>query len=245
MVPPPMTLLTMATGTLILIPTPLGEESPVECIPATAIAALASVRTLLVENERSARRALARLGLGDRIGVCVFRELSEHTRPEEMDDVLAALEGGTDVGVLSEAGCPVIADPGSSLVRRCHERGIRVAAHVGPSSVILAVMASGFSGQTFAFRGYLPIPRDGRVRAIRELERRARDTGETQVFMETPYRNQHLLEDLLATCDPGTALSIACELTTPGEYVRTRRIREWVGDTPPLKKRPALFLLGR
>ena len=235
----------MPTGALILIPTPLGELAPLETIPEAARRALGEVDLLLVENERSARRYLARAGIGRGLDGVEFHELSEHTRPEELEPFVAAMAGGRRVGVVSEAGCPGIADPGAELARLCHERGIRVIALPGPSSVILAVMASGLGGQSFAFHGYLPVKPELRVRRIRELERQARERGQTQVVMETPYRNERLFADLLAACDGATLLCVACDLTTASEYVSTRRVADWrTAPAPALRRRPALFLLG-
>ena len=200
---------------------------------------------LLVESERAARRYLARLAVGRSIDDIELRELSEHTRPAELESYLAAMESGKAVGVMSDAGSPGIADPGAELARACHERGIRVIALPGPCSATLAVMASGLGGQRFAFSGYLPVEREPRIRRIRELESRAREQGETQVFMETPYRNLKLFAELVETCRADTALCIACDLTTPDEYVRTWPVSRWRGESPPIRKRPALFVLGR
>jgi 16S rRNA (cytidine1402-2'-O)-methyltransferase len=236
----------MARGSLLLIPVPWGELAPIDTVPDVARRALLELHMLLVESERTARRYLARLGVDREQGDLELHELSEHTKPEELEPYVAAMERGLDVGVISEAGCPGIADPGAELARLCHERGIRVIALPGPSSILLAVMASGLGGQSFAFHGYLPVQRELRVRRIRELERRASERSETQVFMETPYRNERLFADLLATCRGGTLLCVARELTLPEEEVRTKTVAAWRASSPPaLRKRPALFLLGK
>lgn len=236
----------MPSGALILIPTPLGELAPLDTIPEAARRALGEVDLLLVENERAARRYLARAGIARGLDGVEFHELSEHTRPEDLEPYVAAMAQGRRVGVVSEAGCPGIADPGADLARLCHERGIQVIALPGPSSVILAVMASGLGGQSFAFHGYLPVKPEARMKAIRDVERRAVDHGQTQVFIETPYRNDRLLADLLTVCRPETLVCVAVDLCTPHEYVATKRVAQWrAAPALPLKKRPALFLLGR
>ena len=229
-------------GTLFLIPSPLGDRAPVDTLPDAARRAIGRLDLLLVESERSARRHLARLGAAR--ADLPLGELSEHSRTADLEPYLEELERGKSVGVMSDAGSPGIADPGAELARRCHERGIRVVALPGPSSVTLAVMASGLGGQRFAFSGYLPVEREARIRRIRELEARARSRRETQVFMETPYRNLKLFADIVETCRPDTALCVACDLTTEDEYVRTWPVSRWRAETPPIHKRPALFLLG-
>lgn len=169
--------------------------------------------------------------------------LNEHTPFNELEGLLAPLLAGNDVGLLSEAGCPAVADPGAGLVRLAHQRNLRVVPLVGPSSILLALMASGLNGQRFVFRGYLPAERSKRVSKIVELERDSIARDQTQIFIETPYRNQKLLESLVFTCHDDTVLCIACNLTLASEYISTRTVREWRHSLPELNEKPAIFLL--
>jgi 16S rRNA (cytidine1402-2'-O)-methyltransferase len=169
--------------------------------------------------------------------------LDEHTQVREFGNLLAPLLAGIDTGLLSEAGCPAIADPGAGLVRLAHQKNIRVVPLVGPSSILLALMSSGLNGQRFAFHGYLPVENSKRIKKIIELEKSSITSDQTQIFIETPYRNQKLLETITATCRQGTALCVACNLTLPGELIATRTIKEWKRLSPDLANKPAVFLL--
>lgn len=226
--------------TLYMIPTPIGQTPSTE-----NRAVIERLEYFVVENVRTARRLLSSLKLGRPIEELHFEELSEHTKPEEVEGLLGPLLEGHDMGMLSEAGAPGVADPGAELVAACHRRGIRVVPLVGPSSILLALMASGQCGQSFAFNGYLPVKPPERVRAIRHFERRALSEGQTQVFIEAPYRNNQLLGDLLATCAPATRLTVAVDLTDPKEYIRTMSVADWrQANKPELHKRPAIFIIG-
>jgi len=228
-------------GTLYLTPVGLGGDDVPSLVPPATIETARTLRTFVVENARSARgflKAIAHPGPLQELKLLI---LDEHTR--DVAPLLAPLLAGEDCGLMSEAGCPAVADPGAALVHQAHEAGIRVAPLVGPSSILLALMASGMNGQRFAFHGYLPVEPAERARAIKALE--ARSGAETQIFIETPYRNSALLSALLEHCRGDTLLCIAADLTLPAGFVCVRTIREWKKKLPMLDRRPAVFLLGR
>jgi len=228
-------------GVLYLIPVALGSEDAAALIPPATVDAARSLRTFIVENAKSARRFLKAIGHPVPLQELQFHTLDEHTR--DVAPVLAPLLAGEDCGLMSESGCPSVADPGSTLVRRAHEAGVRVVPLAGPSSILLALMASGMNGQRFAFHGYLPVERAERARKLKELEARAGD--ETQIFIETPYRNEQLLSALLQQCRGDTMLCIAADLTLPGGFVAARTVAEWNEKPPKLDRRLAVFLLSR
>lgn len=230
-------------GTLYLIPTTLGANDPRESIPAPVLDKMLSLRTFVVEELRTARRYLSEAGLKGHIGELDLHELNEHTTPEQVSELLCLFADGRDVGLMSEAGLPAVADPGAQLVALCHREGIRVVPCVGPSSLMLALMASGLNGQSFAFRGYLPAKTDERKKAIREAERLSASLSQTQVFIETPYRNDVLMSDLVETCRPATLITVAADLTCPDEFIRTRTAAEWKRAVPQIGKRPCVFLM--
>lgn len=234
----------MPKGKLFLIPTTLGDVDPKSSLPATVIARIQSLGTFVVEEVRTARRFLTTLKMEKPIQELKFHELSEHTNPAEIPTFLKSALEGQDIGLLSEAGCPCVADPGALLVRAAHDKGVQVVPLVGPSSLMLALMASGLNGQNFAFAGYLPKEQGARVRAIVELERLARAKGQTQLFIETPYRNAHMVEDLLKSCKSDTRLCIASDLTLPTEFAQTKAISEWRKAVPDLGKQPTVFVIG-
>lgn len=234
----------MKTGTLYLIPVPLGEEGDIETlIPQQARQLAASLRTFVVEHPKTARQFLKKTGTVIPLQEIRMSTLNEHTHQEELENLLQPLLAGEDIGLLSEAGCPAVADPGANLVRLAHTRNIRVVPLVGPSSILLALMASGLNGQSFAFLGYLPAERNERVKRITEIEQTSQRLDQTQIFIETPYRNNQLLQDLLGTCHPETELCVASDLTLPSESVMTRRMSEWKKNQPDYNKQPAIFLL--
>lgn len=235
----------MTKGTLYLIPTTLGDTAVEAVMPASVKDVINIVDEFIVEDERSARRYLKKAGITKPLDTLVLHALNKHTRPEDVAGYLSAIDKGKNVGVVSEAGCPGIADPGADVVKIAHRKGIKVVPLVGPSSILLALMASGFNGQSFAFHGYLPKERGERIRKLKELERTAQQKDQTQLFIETPFRNQHLLEDIVTSCSPSTPLCIACDLTLPTELVRTQTIAEWKKQLPDLNKRPAIFLIYR
>jgi 16S rRNA (cytidine1402-2'-O)-methyltransferase len=219
---------------LYAIPTPLGGEAR-DALPAPALATIRNIRDFAVENAKSARAFLGALGLP-------VRELNI-VEIADKADLLAPLRAGRALGLLSEAGCPAIADPGAQLVEAAHREGFRVVPLIGPSSITLALMASGLEGQRFAFCGYLPREAGPRAKRIRELETRSRRERETEVFIETPYRNEALFSALLEACAPTTRLCVAADLTLPTESVRTRSVAEWRRSKGAIGKRPAVFLL--
>ncbi|QEC52011.1 16S rRNA (cytidine1402-2'-O)-methyltransferase [Anseongella ginsenosidimutans] len=234
----------MKKGKLLLIPVPLGEGAIENSLVPGLQAAIAEMDEFIVENGKTARRFLKQMGIRTPMNELRLHVYDKHSDNAAIDDYLKPVLQGKDVGLLSEAGCPAVADPGALIVRRAHEKNIRVVPYVGPSSIILSLMASGFNGQQFAFQGYLPIPRPERIRKIQELERASRKLRQTQIFIETPFRNNQLLEDLLGACHATASLSISCDLTTDTEFIATRRIAEWKSQPhPDLHKRPAVFLL--
>ncbi|OGS91967.1 MAG: SAM-dependent methyltransferase [Gallionellales bacterium GWA2_60_18] len=231
-------------GTLYLIPCTLGDTPAAQVLPQHAIDTARRLRHFVVEEPRSARRFLSALKPEQPVQSLHFATLNEHTGAQELGGLLAPLLAGEDVGLVSEAGCPGVADPGAELVSLAHRNGIRVVPLVGPSSILLALMASGLNGQCFAFHGYLPVAEAERDKAIAELEAESARRGQTQIFIETPYRNEKLLTALLARCRPQTLLCVASDLTLPGESIRTQSIAQWKAQPfPPLNKHPSLFLL--
>ena len=230
-------------GKLYLFPSPLGDNEPREVIPGPVLDRMLEIRTFVVEEVRTARRFLSRAGLKGHIGELSFHELNEHTQPKEVEALASLFENGQDVGLITEAGLPAVADPGALLVALCHRRGIEVVPFTGPSSLMLALMASGLDGQSFAFCGYLPAKTDERRSAIRTVEKRSSQLHQTQLFIETPYRNDSLMADLLASCREDTRLCIAADLTLPTATIRTRTVREWKKAPLEIGKRPCVFLL--
>ena len=232
-------------GELYLIPNLLGETSVDSSLPPIIATITSSISHFVVEEERTARRFIKLLCPERVIRELSFQVLNEHTKPHEVEALISPLLTGNDVGVISEAGCPGIADPGAELVRRAHELGIKVHPLVGPCSMTLALMASGFNGQRWRFLGYLPIEGGARKDAIRAIERDLYDHHETQIMMDTPYRNQKLFEELLSTCRGDTRICIASALTTAQESITVHTVNEWRGMGFTAPKSPAIFLLGR
>ncbi|NVI03486.1 SAM-dependent methyltransferase [Paraburkholderia youngii] len=235
------------TGTLYLIPNTLGEgdASALELVlPAPVRARAASLHYYIGENAKTTRAFLKKVGTKRPIQEIEIRELNVNTPGGEIDKLLAPLLSGTDAGLVSEAGCPAVADPGAILVRRAHERGVKVVPLVGPSSILLALMASGLNGQTFAFHGYLPVDAAERAKRLRDLEQQSRKSKQTQIFIETPYRNRALLDTLLVTCAPSTLVCVAVDLTLPSEVIASRSVADWKKKPEiDLHKRPAIFLI--
>ncbi len=232
-------------GNLYLIPTGLGSRDAASLLPPATLEVIFELRHFIVENAKSARAFLKSVRYPHALQDIVFLTLDEHTPEAEMSRLLAPLEKGSPCGLLSEAGCPAIADPGAALVRKAHAQGIRVIPLVGPSSILLALMASGLNGQRFCFHGYLPVESGQRCSRIAELEAASRRDDAAQIFIETPYRNQSLLQSILATCRPDTLLCIAADITLPGETICTRTILAWKKAPPELHRRPTVFVLYR
>jgi 16S rRNA (cytidine1402-2'-O)-methyltransferase len=233
-------------GTLYLIPSTLGDNSPVNVIPQIIPETADQLHHFIVEDIRTARRFLKKILPAINIDSLSFHILNEHTRPEEVASLLAPLLEGEDMGLLSDAGLPCVADPGALVVSQAHENGVKVVPLTGPSSVFLALMASGFNGQNFAFHGYLPIDKKERIAKIKDLEKDAYQHEQTQIFIETPYRNQQMMEALTETCLPQTKICIAIDLTLPGETILTHTTKQWNSNKwPDIQKKPAVFLIYR
>jgi 16S rRNA (cytidine1402-2'-O)-methyltransferase len=231
-------------GKLYLLPAWLAESTdPAAVVPAAVLDRIRSLDVFVVEDAKSARAFLAACGHPRPMREIVMAELNEHTPEDQVSVLLDVATAGQDVGLLSEAGVPAVADPGAALVAEAHRRGVTVVPCVGPSSILLALMASGLEGQRFRFLGYLPADGEARRQAIAELERDSRHTGETQIFIETPYRNDALLADLLLACRGNTRLCVAAELTAPGEWIRTAEVGAWRERPVAIGKRPAIFLV--
>jgi len=234
----------MATGTLYLLPCTLGDTPAEQVLPQHVIDIARKLKHFVVEQPKTTRQFLSALKPEHPIQSLHFATLNEHTESRELEGLLAPLLAGEDVGIISEAGCPGIADPGADLVNLAHRRGIRVVPLVGPSSILLALMASGLNGQCFAFHGYLPIADADRSKTITALEAESAKRKQTQMFIETPYRNEKLYTALIARCRPQTLLCVACDITLPSELIQTRSVEQWKSQPPPqLNKRPSLFLL--
>jgi 16S rRNA (cytidine1402-2'-O)-methyltransferase len=227
---------------LYLTPTLLSENTITQVLPQHVLTVIHGLRQFIVEDIRTARRFLSKAAHPVPIDQLQFRELNEHTPESEIPSLLPYLQAA-DTGVISEAGVPGVADPGASVVRLAHNNGIKVVPLVGPSSILMALMASGLNGQTFAFIGYLPVKQNERKDRLKALEIRSACERQTQIFIETPYRNMQLLDDILQTCRPVTMLTIAADITGAGEYIKTQSIRQWKKEIPELDKIPAVFLL--
>ena len=228
---------------LYLIPNLLGETPVEQVLPPYNREIILGIRHFIVEDVRTARRFLKLVDRSIDIDQLTFYTLNKHTNPEEVASMLKPLEEGSPMGVISEAGCPAVADPGADVVAIAQRKGLQVVPLVGPSSIILAVMGSGFNGQSFAFNGYLPIEPDERIKTLKRLEQRAYTENQTQLFIETPYRNAKMMADILKACRPQTHLCIAAGLTTKEEYIKTHTIKEWGGKLPQIDKIPCIFLI--
>lgn len=228
---------------LYLIPVTLGDTPIDHVLPAYNQEIIAGIRHFIVEDVRSARRFLKKVNREADIDSMTFYPLNKHTSPAAVSDYLKPLQEGNAMGVISEAGCPAVADPGADVVAIAQQKNLKVVPLVGPSSIILSVMASGFNGQSFAFNGYLPIEPGERVKKLKQLEQRVYAEHQTQLFIETPYRNNKMVEDILHNCRPQTKLCIAANITCEGQYIRTRSVKDWQGHLPDLSKIPCIFLL--
>ena len=232
-----------AKGRLFLIPSPLGDNDPREVIPEGVLSLLPKINIYVVEAVRTARRYLSAAGLKGHIQDLDFHELNEHTTPAEVEALIPLFDGGQDMGLITEAGLPAVADPGSQLVKLCHRHGIEVVPMSGPSSLMLALMASGLNGQSFAFMGYLPAKTDERRQALRTIEKHSAAARQTKIFIETPYRNDSLLADILSVCQPSTELCLAADITLPDATIHTRTVSEWKRCNTVIGKRPCVFLI--
>ena len=233
----------MIEKALYLLPVTLGDTPVEKVLPAYNKEIIVEIKHFIVEDVRSARRFLKKVESQINIDELTFYPLNKHTSSEAISGYLKPLMEGYPMGVISEAGCPAVADPGADIVAIAQRKGLKVVPLVGPSSIILSVMGSGFNGQSFAFHGYLPIEPGERTKRLKELETRIYAEHQTQLFIETPYRNNKMMEEILKTCRPQTKLCIAANITCEGEYIRTKTLKEWKGNLPDLNKIPCIFLL--
>ena len=233
----------MMKGRLYLIPSPLGDCPLEEVLPAGVLGKACSLKCFVVEELRTVRRYLSAAGLRGHIDELEFHELNEHTDDGAVRSYMALFDKG-DVGLISEAGLPAVADPGARLVALCHEQGVEVVPLVGPSSLMLALMASGLNGQSFAFRGYIPAKTEERRQTLREMEKTSRQLGQSQIMIETPYRNDSLFADMLQVLQPSTCICVAADLTLPTQSIRTTSAAQWKKLQPaPIGKRPCVFII--
>ncbi|MEE1946611.1 SAM-dependent methyltransferase [Pedobacter sp. KR3-3] len=233
----------MQKGTLYLIPVPLAENAAQKSFTPFLVDTINAIKTYIVENEKTARRFLKEAGLKTPQSELVVHDYGKHKRGNSLVPFFKELMSGSDVGLMSEAGCPGVADPGADIVAEAHKRGIKVVPLVGPNSMIQALMASGFNGQSFAFHGYLPIDKVERAKRIKDLESLSLKNRQTQLFMETPFRNNHLLDDVLKNCHGSTQLCIACNINAEDELIKTQAVGAWRQEKIDLHKKPTIFLL--
>lgn len=232
-------------GYLYLLPTTLGDNEPMEVLPFLVKEVIEKLDYFIVENEKSARKFIKRITPGKSQPSLTLFSLDKYVDQLEVSTYLDVCAKGFSVGLLSEAGVPAIADPGAEIVKLAHQKNIRVIPLVGPSSIILAMMASGFNGQNFAFNGYLPIEASERKEAIKSLEKLSKDKNQSQIFIETPYRNEKLFNDLKSTLSPTSKLCVACDITLSSEYIKTLEIKDWKNEYPNLNKRPTIFIIHK
>lgn len=232
-------------GKLYLIPTTLGDTEPLEVMPLSVKKVVEQLDHFIVENEKSARRFIKKITPSKPQPSLQLMLLDKYSDEFETRNYLDVCKKGISIGLLSEAGVPAVADPGASIVKLAHQNNIKVVPLVGPSSILMAVMASGMNGQNFAFNGYLPIDKGERKRAIKELEKLSADKNQSQLFIETPYRNGKMLDDLTATLQSNTRICVACDITLPTEYIKTFTAKEWKQVKPDLHKRPAIFIIQK
>ena len=233
----------MQNGTLYLIPVPLAEEAAHKTFTSYLVDTINQIDTYIVENSKTARKFLKEAGLKTPQKDLIVHDYGKHNR-NNLAPFFNELSQGKDVGLMSEAGCPGVADPGAEIVAEAHKRGIKVVPLVGPSSILLALMASGFNGQSFTFWGYLPIDKEQRSKRIKDLEVSATRYKQTQLFIETPFRNNQLLEEILKSCKPNTQLCIACNITATDELIKTQSIAQWRKEEIDLHKKPTIFLVS-
>jgi len=232
-------------GKLYLIPTRLGDDVPLEVLPISIKKVLEQVNHYIVENEKPARRFIKKVSPSKSQRSLIIHSVNKYTDVTEIPNYLAPCLNGESIGLLSDAGCPGIADPGAEVVRLAHEKGIQVTPLVGPSSIFLAMMSSGMNGQNFCFNGYLPIDKSERKSTIKSLEKNSLEKDQAQIFIETPYRNDKMLADLTSILNPNTRLCIATDITLTTEYIITKTIEEWKNETVELHKRPTIFIIQR
>lgn len=236
----------MNIGKLYMIPVPLGDNTdPKQVLPETIAKTIEYIDHYIVENEKTARRFIKAINPQKQQPELKISLLNKHTETYEYPDLIRPCLEGKNVGLMSEAGCPGIADPGAAIVKIAHDRNIQVVPLVGPSSILLALMASGMNGQSFAFNGYLPIDKNEKKNVLKGFEKLSADKNQSQIFIETPYRNNKLLEDILQTLHPSTQLCVACDITLATEYIKTKTIAQWKKEKPDLHNRPCIFILHK
>jgi 16S rRNA (cytidine1402-2'-O)-methyltransferase len=233
------------TGKLYLIPTGLGDNAPLEVLPISVKKIIEHIDTYIVENEKAARKFIKTISSGKSQASLNLFSLNKFTDPLEIPSFLEECLAGNSIGLLSDAGCPGVADPGAEVVKIAHQKHIQVIPLVGPSSILLAMMSSGMNGQNFAFNGYLPIDKSERKSKLKQLEKRSFDEQQSQLFIETPYRNNSILEDLSTVLHPETRICVACDLTLPSEYIKTQTAKDWKFSKMDFHKRPALFIIQK
>jgi 16S rRNA (cytidine1402-2'-O)-methyltransferase len=234
----------MAKGTLYLLPVPLAEHAEKASYTILHYDIINNIKEYVVENEKTARKFLKEAGLKRPQSELIIHDYGKHSREKiNYTEIFKSVEQGSDMGLMSEAGCPGVADPGADVVFQAHRRGIRVIPLVGPSSILLGLMASGFNGQNFSFKGYLPIDKGARTKAIKDLENQSARERSTQIFIETPFRNNQMLSELLKSCKPQTKLCVACNVTGEDEYIKTKTRADWKNTTIDLHKKPCIFLI--
>jgi 16S rRNA (cytidine1402-2'-O)-methyltransferase len=232
-------------GKLYLIPTTLGDTEPLEVMPLSVKKVIEEVDFFIVENEKTARRFIKKITPKKSQSSLHLMSLDKYAEELETRTYLDVCKNGTHVGLLSEAGVPAVADPGATIVKLAHEKGIQVVPLVGPSSILMAMMSSGMNGQNFAFNGYLPIDKGERKKAIKELEKLSLEKNQSQIFIETPYRNEKMFADLKAALSPTTNLCIAADITLTSEYIKTLAVKDWKHQSPDLHKKPAIFIIHK
>jgi 16S rRNA (cytidine1402-2'-O)-methyltransferase len=230
-------------GTLYLIPSPIGKNPPLEVLPLSVKKAIEELTHIIIENEKSARRFIKKITPNKNQESLVLYPLNKFTTQEEIETYLNPCKSGFSMGLMSDAGCPGIADPGAIIVTKAHKLGIKVKPLVGPSSIFLAMMSSGMNGQNFAFNGYLPIEKKQRTQMLLKYEKKSIRENQAQLFIETPYRSDTLFKDILKTLNPNMRLCIACDISLSSEYIKTLNIQEWKREKPDLKKRPCIFII--
>lgn len=230
-------------GKLYLIPTTLGDNDPMEVLPISVKNTIDSLDYFVVENEKTARRFIKKISPNKSQPNLKIQLIDKHVDPALVNTYLEVCKQGFSVGVLSEAGVPAIADPGAEVVKLAHQKGIQVVPLVGPSSILMAMMASGMNGQSFTFNGYLPIDKDIRKKELKRLEKLSKDHKQSQIFIETPYRNLKMFDDLVATLLPNTQLCIAANITLPSEYIKTLSVKDWKHQKPEIHKIPTIFII--
>ena len=230
-------------GKLYLIPTTLGDNEPLEVLPISVKKIIEHINIYIVENEKTARRFIKKINAKKQQSSLQLFQLNKFTKAEDLPSFLEPCLAGKNVGLISEAGCPAVADPGSDIVRIAHQKNIKVVPLVGPSSILMAIMSSGMNGQSFAFNGYLPIDKSEKKKELKRLERLSFDQNQSQLFIETPYRNNKMLEDLCNILDNNTEVCVACDITLPTEFIKTQSVNAWKKNSVDLHKRPTLFII--